>query len=358
MTTPGTVTASAGDIIALVARIFSSLGVDEAGARTVAEALVEADREGLASHGVMLTDMYVDRIRSGSVSPTATGTIVSDQGVTMIMDAENGLGQITGDKAIAHAIDRAKALGAGIVAVRNGFHFGAARRFALKAADAGCVGIVMCNTRPLMPAPGGAEPVVGNNPLAIAIPTASDAPIVLDMATSEAAMGKIRMAAKSGKQIPESWAVDAEGRETTDPEAAIAGMLLPSGGPKGFGLAFVMDLMAGLLSGGGYGATVSPLYGDPAKPYNCAHLFMAIDAAHFGDAGAMQQAAAEAGDKLRAGRKAPGVDRLYAPGEREWQRARDNAETVTITDTVAAMLAGIARTLEIEQALIAPLEQS
>jgi LDH2 family malate/lactate/ureidoglycolate dehydrogenase len=117
----------------------------------------------------------------------------------------------------------------------------------------------MCNTRPLMPAPGGAERVVGNNPIAIAVPSDGPAPIVLDMATSEAAMGKIRMAEKAGEKIPGTWAVKADGSATTDPAEAIAGLLLPASGPKGFGLAFLIDLLCGVLSGGATGSAVQPI---------------------------------------------------------------------------------------------------
>ena len=131
----------------------------------------------------------------------------------------------------------------------------------------------MCNTRPLMPAPGGAERVVGNNPIAIAVPSDGRRPIVLDMATSEAAMGKIRMAEKAGEAIPGTWAVKADGSATTDPTEAIAGMLLPAAGPKGFGLAFLIDLLCGVLSGGATGAAVQPLYGNAVHSLRLRRIF-------------------------------------------------------------------------------------
>ena len=213
-----------------------------------------------------------------------------------MLDAGNALGQLTGEQAMSLAIDKARQFAAGIVAVRHGFHFGAAGRYARQAADAGCVGIAMCNTRPLMPAPGGAERVVGNNPLAIAVPADGEIPIVLDMATSEAAMGKIRMAEKAKEPIPPTWAVTAQGLPTTNPTEAIAGMLLPSGGPKGFGLSFLIDLLCGLLSQGASGAQVRPLYGDFSVPYDCSHLFIAIDVAHFCDLDWFRAQAANAAD--------------------------------------------------------------
>jgi LDH2 family malate/lactate/ureidoglycolate dehydrogenase len=294
--------------------------------------------------------MYLARIKAGSVSNRETAAVVSDRDAAVVLDAGHALGQLTGDQAMAMAIERARRYGVSCVAVRHGFHFGTARRYALAAADAGCIGVVACNTRPLMPAPGGAERVVGNNPLAIAVPSDGPIPIVLDMATSAAAMGKIRLAAKSGRPIPDSWAVTADGTSTTDPSEAINGMLLPSGGPKGFGLAFLLDLMCGLLSGGASGPEVQPLYGDPAVPYDCSHLFIAIDVAHFGDPAVFRVAAATAAQRIRDGKRAPGVTELCAPGEPEWRRVEASRGLVHLTPAVAQMLVTSARAMGVSAA--------
>lgn len=340
----------ATQLIAMVARLFASAGLDAAAAERVAEGLVEADREGLPSHGVMLVDMYIARLRSGSVSLDTAARIVSDRDAAIVLDAGHALGQLTGEQAMSLATDRAKLLGAAVVAVRHGFHFGTARRYAQWAADAGCIGIAMCNTRPLMPAPGGAERVVGNNPLAIAIPHAGPIPIVLDMATSEAAMGKIRMADKAGRRIPDNWALKADGTPTTNAAEAIAGMLLPSGGPKGFGLAFTIDLICGLLSGGAIGDGVQPLYGDFAVPYDCSHLFIAIDVAHFCDLDVFRARAAAAAEHVRTSRRAPGIDALFSPGEPEWRTRESSGDQVLITAAVAEMLVRTAGELGVSSA--------
>ena len=160
------VTVAAAELSALVARLFVAAGIPAAPACTAADALVEADLEGMASHGVMLVDMYLDRIRAGSVSREERAVVVSDRGSAVVLDARHALGQATGDQAMGIAIERARRHGVGIVAVRHGFHFGTARRYVLQAAAADCVGIAMCNTRPLMPAPGGAERL-GTRPLAL-----------------------------------------------------------------------------------------------------------------------------------------------------------------------------------------------
>jgi len=348
-----TVSVPAEALGALVARIFAAAGVPEASARTVAQGLVDADLEGQPSHGVMLVDMYLARIKRGSVSTNVSGAIVSDREAAVVLDAGHALGQLTGDQSIALAVERARRFGAGVVAVRHGFHFGTARRYALQAAQADCVGIVTCNTRPLMPAPGGAERVVGNNPLAIAVPTDGAIPIVLDMATSEAAMGRIRMAEKAGTAIPGTWAVKADGSPTTSPADAIAGMLLPSGGAKGFGLAFLIDLVCGLLSGGASGDKVSPLYGDFTVPYDCSHLFVAIDVAHFVDPILFRAAAAAAAERLRGGRTAPGVSQLFAPGEPEWRNREQAQGKIRLEPAVADMLLKLAGEMHVSAAPLA-----
>jgi LDH2 family malate/lactate/ureidoglycolate dehydrogenase len=339
------VTVPARGLAEFVARLFVAAGVPEASAASVADGLVEADLEGLASHGVMLTDMYIERLRQGSVSRDTRATIVSERQGAVVLDAANALGQLTAIQAVDIAIGKAREFAAGIVAVRHGFHFGVAGRYALHAAKAGCVGIAMCNTRPLMPAPGGAERVVGNNPLAIAVPAEGEIPIVLDMATSEAAMGKIRMAEKAKEPIPPTWAVTAHGLPTTNASEAIAGMLLPSGGAKGFGLSFMIDLLCGLLSQGAFGAQVRPLYGDFSVPYDCSHLFIAIDVGHFCDLAGFKQQARDAAARIRNGARAPGVAELFTPGELEWRRRQRSGGEVRLDPPIVAMLTRYAREL-------------
>ncbi len=344
----GPVTVPAGQLASFVAKLFAATGLSLTAAEKVANGLVEADLEGLASHGVMLADMYIERLQGGSVSKETAAAVVRERQGAVVLDAGNALGQLTGEQAMDLAIDKARHFAAGIVTVRHGFHFGAAGRYARQAAAAGCVGIAMCNTRPLMPAPGGAERAVGNNPLAIAVPADGEIPIVLDMATSEAAMGKIRMAEKAKEPIPSTWAVTAQGLSTTNPAEAIAGMLLPSGGPKGFGLSFLIDLMCGLLSQGASGAQVRPLYGDFTVPYDCSHLFVAIDVEHFCDVDWFRAQAANAAQHIRSGKRAPGVTQLFTPGEPEWRRRDRSGGQVPVDPAVVTMLKRYAESLGVQ----------
>lgn len=322
------------------------LGLPNEPSSFVARTLVEADLEGISSHGVMLVPMYAARIRAGSVSLNTGGEVVSDHGAVAVIDAGNALGQLTARQAVDLAVAKAKAFGLGAVAVREGFHFGTAGRFAADISAHGCIGIVASNTRPLLPAPGGSEPLVGNNPIAIAMPSPGDGPpVVLDMATSASAMGKIRLAEAAGDPIPSDWATDANGNPTTDPAEAIAGMLLPVGGPKGFGLSLMIDLLCGGLSGGATGAEVNPLYGDPARPYRCAHFFLAIDTGHFGDEARFAATVANAAARVRSSSTREGVEQAMTPGEPAWRERQRNGTLCPIDDTAWAALCDLAEDL-------------
>jgi LDH2 family malate/lactate/ureidoglycolate dehydrogenase len=296
-------------------RLFVCAGLGDADAKTMASALVEADLQRLPSHGLLQAPMYLRRLQCGSISVASRGEIVTDTDAIAVIEAAGMFGHLVGDQAMALAVDRAKRFGAGVVAVRNSFHFGVTGRYARQAMTEDCIGIAMCNTRPLMPAPGGADPLVGNNPLAIGIPASTKPDFLLDMALSEVALGKIRLAAAAGQAIPSTWAVDAEGQATTDPTAALSGMLLPAGGAKGFGLALAIDMMASLLSGGPGGDEIGPMYGDLSKPFLCSLLFIAVDIAHFCAPSDFEARAGRALDRIRAGRSVDGHP-LHTPGAR------------------------------------------
>jgi LDH2 family malate/lactate/ureidoglycolate dehydrogenase len=334
-------------LVALIGELLRATGLPEMSARIVGEALVDADCAGLPSHGAMLVPLYVERLRAGSVSLEESGRIASDRGSAIVIDAQNALGQLTSRQAVGLLTDRAPRHGLAAVAVRNAFHFGAAGYWAAGLARQGLVGVAMCNTRPLMPAPGGAERVVGNNPLAIAVPAAGNAPLVLDMALSTGAMGKIRLAAAVGESIPQGWATDGRGTPTTNAVEAIKGMLLPAGGAKGFGLAFMIDLLCGGLAGGAIGEAVRPLYGDPREPYGCAHLFVAIDVAHFRELSDF--AAVVTGFANRVRESAPAPDQLKAsvPGDRAALARLANADGCPLAADTVRALASLASTLGI-----------
>src|SRR5258708_324257 len=232
------------------ARLFEAAGLSRDASMEMGRALVEAEMAGLPSHGLSQAEMYIRRLLLGSVSPAQDAIVVEDRDAIAVLDAERMFGHLVGRQAMDMAIDRSKRFGLGMVAVRNSFHFGTAGRYAQQASDRNCIGMAMCNTKPMMPAPGGLERLVGNNPVSIGMPSGGGPDFLLDMALSEAALGKIRAAGKEGRTIPPTWAVDKDRRRTTDLEADIACLLLPARGAKGLALAFAVDLMCSLLSMG------------------------------------------------------------------------------------------------------------
>ncbi|MGM4893199.1 Ldh family oxidoreductase [Tardiphaga sp. 839_C3_N1_4] len=322
-----------------LADLFERAGLPLLASGQMACALVDADVAGLPSHGLSQADMYIRRLRLGSVSSAVKPIVVESRVAMAVLDAQGMFGHLAGDAAMQMAIERSKETGVGVVAVRNSFHFGAAARYTRQASARDCVGIAMCNTKPMMPAPGGLEKLVGNNPLSIALPVSDGPEFVLDMALSEAALGKIRVYEREGKLLPPTWAVDRNGQPTTDAKAAIDGMLLPSGGAKGFGLSLAINLMCSLLSQGPGGDEVAPLYGDLAKPFLCSLLFLAIDIEHFRPAESFRNEASAELAKIR-GSRAQVPPRT--PGERSWTKRQNDGGRITIPRALSATLNALA----------------
>ncbi|MBI3973159.1 MAG: Ldh family oxidoreductase [Chloroflexi bacterium] len=233
--------------------VFARLGLREADAALVADTLVEADLRGVSSHGVQRMTGYARGLRSGSIIAQPEIEVVQDSGWALVVDGGRGMGQIAAQTGMRLALDRAAGGRHGAVAVRNSTHCGAMAYYAMQAVPRRAIGFAATNAGMNMMPTGGREKMVGNNPLAYAIPTGRDAPLVLDMATSVVAGGKLDVARLRGEQIPLGWALDKEGRPTTDPVAARQGALVPLGGPKGYGLAVVLDVLCGVLSGGRFG---------------------------------------------------------------------------------------------------------
>jgi LDH2 family malate/lactate/ureidoglycolate dehydrogenase len=323
-----------------VAALFERAGLPPGASIEMGRAMVDADVAGLPSHGLSQTEMYVRRLLLGSISRTTEIVVVESREATAVVDAKGMFGHLAGDQAMQMAIDRSKEFGAGVVAVRNSFHFGPAGRYAQQASEHGCIGIAMCNTKPMMPAPGGVERLVGNNPISIGLPVAEGPDFLFDMALSEAALGKIRVAEREGKAIPSTWAVDRDGLPTTDPKAAIEGMLLPSGGAKGFGLSLAINLMSSLLSQGPGGDDVAPLYGDLSKPFLCSLLFMAIDIGHFRPEAEFRAAASAELTRIRQSKSRDGAPRT--PGERSWALRQSSGGQVQIAAALAQSLQRLA----------------
>jgi len=327
-----------------VADLFIAGGFSADAGRRIADALIEADLSGRGSHGVLQAENYLARLVAGAMSTAEKPTIVSQSRGAIVLDAGSMEGHLAADEAIALGIEAAREQGIVAVAVRNSQHTGVTGRYVRTAAEQGCVAIAMGNAKPVMPAPGGAQRLVGTNPLAVGIP-ATEGPIVLDMATTAGTVGRIRQARAQGQQLPDGWATDAEGNPTTDPAEAMAGMLLPMGGAKGFALSFVIDLLVGLLSSGAWGDKLGQLDDDNSKPQVTSFLFIVLNVSHFRPLPEFLAEADEAVARVRNARRAPGTDRLYTPGERSAETLAKSGGMVNVAPAVAASLAKRARDL-------------
>lgn len=326
----------------VLSELFGAAGVSAADASVTVDSLVSAEVEGVSSHGIALVPLYLERLQAGGVVVNALPSIVEDIGGLAVIDAAHSLGQVSSQMAVDLAIERARVHGLAMVTVRHAFHFGTAAFWARQFAAIGMVGFAFSNTRPLMPAPGGAQRVVGNNPLSIAFPSAEGLPLVVDMAMSATAMGRIRIADAKGEPIPEGWATDTEGVPTTSAAAAIKGLLLPAAGPKGFGLAVAIDLLCGALSGGAFGSSVKPLYGNAAQHYDCSHAFIAIDASRANGGQGIEGQVTSFANEIRESMLASGTTQIYAPGDLERARRMQRSTSLPLPVALVAQIDALA----------------
>lgn len=260
--------------------LFTAAGLHEEAAINVVANLEYAERRGFSSHGYIRLPTYVSRIRAGGINRSPSIRVLRDLPALVVVDADAAIGAYSAMKCVDIAIEKAEKSGVGFVVARNANHFGAAGQYTDAMASRGFLGIALCNTDKLMCAPFGGRPVLGSNPLSIAVPSTDGVGPQLDMATTEASYGKILVARDQARQIPSGWAVNSDGAPTCEAQEALDGALLPAGGPKGFGLAFMIDCILA-LSGAETSDNVGPLYGNPGAPQRLGHAFIAfaVDAA-------------------------------------------------------------------------------
>lgn len=318
-----------------VAGILERLDVPAEDAGIVAHHLVEADLRGVHSHGVIRVPTYVGQLKAGKINPRPNVEVVEDHGGQVVLDGDNGLGQLTAFRANELAIQRGKEHGIGAVALRRSTHCGAMAYYAIRARTHDLIGLAITNAGMNMNPTGGTAKIVGNNPFAMAVPTTRAWPMVLDMATSVVAGGKLDVARSKGESIPLGWARDKDGNPTTDPVAARAGSLEPLGGPKGYGMAVMLDVLAGVLSGGRFGGMLGLNPGESGM----GQFFMTIDVTRFMALDQFKARMDELIDQIHQSPKAPGVNRIYVAGEIEYDlqsgRERDG---VPIEESVLADL--------------------
>ncbi|WP_294852835.1 Ldh family oxidoreductase [uncultured Oscillibacter sp.] len=307
--------------------ILMGVGVPDADAAKTVDALLDAELCGVESHGLMRLNAYVERLNAGTIAPAPEIQITVRDAVAQI-DGGNGLGQVVMTKAVDTCGALAKSFGVGIASVCRSNHFGTAAYYARSLARQGCVGFVASAAGPTMAPFGGMDLLLGTNPFAVAFP-GREMTFCADMATSAAAKGKIRIYTQKGEEIPLGWALDEDGHDTTDSQAAIRGILLPMAGHKGYALAMVVDMLCALLSGAALSGESSSMFRSDC-PSGTGHFAAALDIAHFLPPDEFADRAQEWFDALRSSRKRPGVPRIYIPGEPEAQRLAASGETICI----------------------------
>lgn len=323
------------------AAVVERLGVPAADAREVADCLVLAELRGVDSHGLIRLPVYARRVKAGVVKARPAIAITSQFAAAALVDGDNGLGPVVGARAMAEAIELARTCGTGFVGVRRSNHFGPAAFYVEKAVRAGLIGAAISNAPPNMAAFGGRQRFLGTNPFAIGIPAGEEPPLVFDAATSVAARGKIIAAAERGLAIPPGWAIDPEGRPTTEARTALAGAVLPFGGAKGSAISFIIDILGGVLTGAAFALHLNTLENLRAEQ-NLGHVFLALRTDLFEPAAEFARRMDEIIRMLKATPPAAGVERVLVPGEPERAaEARHRESGIPIPAEVVAQLVAL-----------------
>ena len=329
----------------LAIRVLEAHGIAATDAADAARILVTGDLMGHATHGVLRLESYGERLSSGAMDAHARITAEEMAPAIVRVDGANALGPLVGMRALREAMARARSLGVGVALARNSNHFGAIAPYNLIAAEEGFASIIGTNASTTIAPTGGAQTRLGNNPIGFGIPRPGGRPVILDMAMSVAARGRIRAALQRGEAIPETWATDRHGKPTTDPARALEGFLLPFGGYKGYGLALMVDLLAGVLSGAAYLTHVNSWLDDAGKPGNLGHFFILIDSRVLGPSDWL---AARMGDFDAIVHSTPRADPqvpVRLPGEIELDRLeRHRREGVPVDAALLARLEARAAT--------------
>jgi len=307
-----------------VIEVLKGFGAADAEAPIVADSLVRAEMRGTDTHGLPYLKLLVERVEAKMVSLPTRITVLKDDGATALLDGGNGIGQVAGWQAMELSVRKAREHGIGLTLIRNTNNLGFLAFYTLHAAEQGFVGITMGNANAAISPWGGAEAFFGTNPLSIAVP-GNPEPVALDMSSSVVARGKVRKAQRLGEKIPLGWALDESGVPTDDPGAALKGTLLPIGGPKGYGLALMVDVLAGMLSGAAFGKDIKSFH-QLTGPTEVGALMLAIDIERFMPVAQFRNLMKGYVEAIRGSRKAKGTIRIYLPGEIESEKEMTSGE--------------------------------
>jgi LDH2 family malate/lactate/ureidoglycolate dehydrogenase len=309
------------DLTSFAATVLAAVGCSPAEAARVAGSLVEADARGLDSHGLLRLPLYVRAVESGGIVPDAAMTWVHEKGAAATLDAAFGFGHTAIEAAMTRAGELAGVHGCAAVGVRRSTHFGMAAPWVEGLAELGTVALVVSNTGPSMAPYGSAEPLLGTNPLCVGIPVEGRPPVVLDMATSAGAYGRVVSAAARGETIPDEWALDESGLPTTDAQAALGGVLRPFGAHKGSGLAIIIELLAAALPGALLSHEITDIWVDPSSRMGTGHLVVALDPPSLAGPGVFESRVTDFVTRISGATPANGHAAVQLPGELERNRS-------------------------------------
>ena len=310
-----------GELKAFCRQALIKEGMNEEYAQISAEVLSETDCFGTHSHGTKNLHNYIRKIRAGGMALNALLEALKEGPGYALLDAGSLIGMVPAYKAMELAVRKARDTGIASVVVRNASHFGAAGYYAVMAAKKDMIGLVCSNVDANMTVPGARGKVIGNNPIAYGVPAGSYPPVFLDIAMSTVASLKVIQARKDGRSIPDTWIIDGEGLPTTDPgRYPDVGAMQPMAAHKGFGLALMVEILTGVLSGGGIMTEVPSWLFKMEEPNNVSHMFIAVDISKFMDLNGFNKRMETLVDYLHTAPKAKGTERIYYPGEMEWER--------------------------------------
>lgn len=329
----------AEQIEGVAASLAVKIGVPPEDAGIFARALVDADLQGISTHGISRLNIYLQRIEKGLIDPKAELRIDRNAGSVLALDAGNGLGQVHANKALDLLMPLAKRNGVAAATIRNSQHFGALSYFCNRAADEDCVLLAMTNCEPAMSPAGGYEAFFGTNPIAASFPTGKGFHVKVDLATSVVARGNIIAAQKKGEAVPEGWALDVHGNPTTDAQEALLGTVLTMAGHKGYALALMVEVFSSVLSGAAIGSEIGSMYKNMDRKQDVGHFFCVFDIAAFLDPAEFKRRLDDTIDRIKGGKRRPGVQEILIPGERSSKNVKLNlARGIAISEETVAEL--------------------
>ena len=336
---------------AFIASALVAVGIPEDDAKQVAKLMADSDAYGGDAHGIFRLQQYVSQIENGAINARPNIRVINDRPGTALLDGDKGLGHLVMKRAAELAIEKAQQTGVGWVGTQHSNHAGPAHLYARMPMEHDMIGLYFCvGNANLLPPWGGTEVLLSTNPIAIAVPGLRHPAIVLDMATTNTALGKIRLKAQRNEPIPEGWMIDRQGQPLTDPKRASEGFLVPVGGPKGYGLALMFGLLAGTLNGAAFGRDVVNYTKDAKTPSNTGQAIVALDIAGFSDVQIFKQRVDNVWDMMKSSPTLPGFDEVRLPGERSGRLCEERVtQGVPIGPELRKVLDELADRLKIQR---------